>query len=51
MVNDDAIKKFWNAYKMNQGDNYQARSFGNTPEMADTLADLVVKRIKTATTS
>ncbi|BBN99796.1 ASCH domain-containing protein [Sporolactobacillus terrae] len=54
MANDEAIIKFWNEYKTKQGlthDNYQAWAFGNTPEMADDLAELVVRGIKTATTS
>ncbi|RYL92464.1 ASCH domain-containing protein [Sporolactobacillus sp. THM19-2] len=54
MTNDKAIQAFWNDFKKRQGithNNYQAWAFGNTPEMADKLADLVVKGLKTATTS
>lgn len=54
MVNNESVKKFWNAFKVKQGlthDNYQAWAFGYTPETANRLADLVVKGVKTATAS
>ncbi|MCO7124372.1 ASCH domain-containing protein [Sporolactobacillus shoreicorticis] len=54
MANVEVIKKFWNSFKMKFGithDDYQAWAFGDTPEMANQLADLIVKGIKTATTS
>ncbi|MCL1631981.1 ASCH domain-containing protein [Sporolactobacillus sp. CPB3-1] len=54
MANDEAIKKFWNDFKMKHSlaqDDYQAWSFGYTAETANELADLVVQGIKTATAS
>lgn len=54
MANEALTKKFWKVFKMQQGitrDSYQAWSFGDTPEMADQLAELVVRGMKTATTS
>ncbi|WP_010630568.1 ASCH domain-containing protein [Sporolactobacillus vineae] len=54
MTNEASIKKFWKAFKVQQEithDNYQAWSFGYTPETADQLAELVVRGVKTATTS
>lgn len=54
MENEAAIQQFWNTFKAKQGltnANYLAWSFGNNPEMANRLAELVVKGVKTATTS
>ena len=50
----DKIKKYWerfcNEKNISKDTKYEAWSFGNTKEMADELADLVNRRIKTATT-
>jgi len=51
------VKAFWNAYLATLPKNHLHRfvtlpdawNFGNTPEMADRLGDLVVKGVKTAT--
>jgi uncharacterized protein YhfF len=49
------IKRVWQAYldslpdKSAAPDRYEAWSFGDSPDMADELADLVVRGIKTAT--
>lgn len=54
MENQTAIQEFWEAFKSKEGltdANYQAWAFGDSPEMANHLAELVVKGIKTATTS
>ena len=52
---DDKVKEFWikfcNEKNLSKDIKYEAWSFGNTKEMADELADLVNKGIKTATTS
>ncbi len=52
---DDKVKEFWikfcNEKKVPIDTKYQAWSFGNTKELADELADLVNRKIKTATTS
>ena len=45
---------FWQAFRRNAGldhDNYVVGSFGDSPEMATELADLVVTGIKRATAS
>ena len=45
---------FWQAFRQYAGldhDNYVVGSFGNSPEMATELADLVVAGIKRATAS
>jgi uncharacterized protein YhfF len=45
---------FWQAFRQYAGldhDNYVAGSFGDSPEMATELADLVVAGIKRATAS
>ena len=51
----DKVKKYWerfcNEKNIPMDAKYEAWSFGNTKEMADELADLVNKGIKTATTS
>lgn len=51
----DKIKKYWESFcnekNISKDTKYEAWSFGNTKEMADELADLVNKGIKTATTS
>lgn len=48
------IKEYWEKFccenKIPNDTKYEAWSFGNTKEMADELADLVNKGIKTATT-
>ncbi|MBF1295494.1 MAG: ASCH domain-containing protein [Parvimonas sp.] len=50
----DKIKKYWKKFCKEKNipidTKYEAWSFGNTKEMADELADLVNKGIKTATT-
>lgn len=55
MENKQAVRKFWHAYQRQCGDaarqNYRAWSFGDTSGTADQLADLVVRGLKTATTS
>ena len=52
---NDKIKAYWDKFcnKINipKDTKYEAWSFGNTKDMADELADLVNKGIKTATTS
>lgn len=52
---DDKVKAFWikfcNEKKLPNDIKYEAWSFGNTKEMADELAELVNRKIKTATTS
>ena len=52
---NDKIKEYWESFckkmKIPEDTKYEAWSFGNTKEMADELADLVNKGIKTATTS
>ena len=53
---DDNVQAFWKSFLEGQpGDpppeTYSAWSFGNTPEMADSLGDLALKGIKSATTS
>ena len=45
---------FWQAFRRHLGldhDNYVVGSFGDTPEMATELADLVIAGIKRATAS
>jgi len=47
-------KSFLNSYPKEKGTlpvDFQAWSFGNSPEMADKLGDLVIQGIKTATAS
>jgi uncharacterized protein YhfF len=52
-----AIQKYWRAYvnsrSPEQSDDvaYSAWAFGNTPEMADRLGDLVIQGLKIATAS
>jgi uncharacterized protein YhfF len=53
-----AIHQYWQSYVQslpkesgNPPDEYQAWSFGNNPEMADELGELVREGIKTATAS
>jgi len=57
-MTDDAVKAYWEAYLASLPPSeraaparYTAWGFGNTPEMADELGDLVVRGIKTATCS
>lgn len=51
----DTIKDFWarccKELNIPEDTKHEAWSFGNTKEMADELADLVNRKIKTATTS
>ncbi|MGX7109446.1 ASCH domain-containing protein [Facklamia miroungae] len=51
----DLIKKYWKKFceekQLDEETEYDAWSFGNTKQMADELAELVNKGIKTATTS
>ncbi|WP_165211921.1 ASCH domain-containing protein [Streptococcus tangpeifui] len=51
----DTIKDYWarccKKLHLPEDTKYEAWSFGNTKEMADELADLVNRGIKTATTS
>ena len=57
MSSEQAVQDFWNAYLATLPEDHSHRfvplpdagSFGNTPEMADRLGDLVVRGIKTAT--
>lgn len=54
MKNQDKVQIYWNKFKSTagiEGNDYTAWSFGNTKEMADNLASLVAKGVKTATTS
>lgn len=54
MENQDNIQAYWDKFKSQariKANRYAAWSFGNTKEMADDLAKLVVKGVKTATTS
>lgn len=44
-------EKFCQANHLDTATNYSAWSYGNSPEMANDLADLTVRGIKTATTS
>jgi len=57
-AHDPLIRQYWRAYlnSLPRGsvyppDNYQAWGFGNTPEMADELGELVRQGKKTATAS
>ena len=48
------IKAYWQTFVKEQqlnGAVYSAWTFGSTPEMANELADLTFRGIKTATTS
>ena len=56
MTHDPIVKQYWQSFldtNPQEGgtvpDSYQAWGFGNTPEMADELGDLVRRGIKTAT--
>jgi len=61
MINEkqnQEIQEYWqsflNSFPKEKGTlpvDYQAWSFGNCPEMADKLGDLVIQGIKTATAS
>jgi uncharacterized protein YhfF len=54
MKSQDKVQAYWDKFKITSGveeNDYIAWSFGDTKEMADNLATLVVKGIKTATTS
>lgn len=51
----DRVREYWEKFcedkKISKDTKFEAWSFGNTKEMADELAELVKKNIKTATTS
>jgi len=54
VTDNDAVERFWQRYLQTRPDGagrryFEAFGFGNTPEMADDLADLVLRGIKTAT--
>jgi len=53
-----AVRDYWRSYldsqkpeRSSQGLKYEAWAFGNTPEMADDLGDLVKRGVKIATAS
>lgn len=50
---NQSVKEYWQQFaKQNQLEaSYEAWSFGNTPEMADELVQLVIEGTKRATTS
>ncbi|GAA0307281.1 uncharacterized protein YhfF [Gracilibacillus halotolerans] len=53
-MNNDSIKQLWEEYNKinpNAPDHYDAWPFGNSKEMADELAKLVVEGTKSATAS
>ena len=53
-VSNESIQQMWEEFKKSHPEapqHYEAWSFGNSKEMADELAELVVKGIKTATAS
>lgn len=53
-MNKESVEKLWEAYRKSNPDApkvYEAWAFGDSKEMADELADLVIKGIKTATAS
>lgn len=53
-VSNESIERMWNEFKKidpNAPEHYEAWSFGDSTEMADELASLVVQGIKTATSS
>ncbi|GAA5415239.1 hypothetical protein Pryu01_00263 [Paraliobacillus ryukyuensis] len=53
-MSNNAIEQLWNDFKKqnpNAPETYEAWAFGNSKQMADELADLVVRGIKTATAS
>ena len=54
MTDNEAVERFWQRYlrassRTDEVRYFEAFGFGNTPEMADALADLVLRGIKTAT--
>ncbi|WP_339316834.1 ASCH domain-containing protein [Paenibacillus sp. FSL R10-2734] len=54
MCNKEKIKLFWEDYTQlhpQVADNYEAWAFGDNPQMADELLDLVIRGIKTGTAS
>lgn len=54
MSNETKIKLFWEEYTQlhpQAADNYEAWAFGDSPQMADELLDLVIRGIKTGTAS
>jgi uncharacterized protein YhfF len=58
LIDKELIKAYWQSYLDSQGlssnsadTDFEAWSFGNTPEMADRLGELVRQGIKTATSS
>lgn len=54
MSNETKIKAFWDEYlHLHPGaaESYEAWSFGDSPRLADELLDLVIRGIKTGTTS
>ncbi|MEO2701633.1 RNA-binding protein, partial [Enterococcus faecium] len=48
---EEYFKKFQEKYPRYQSEELSFFSFGNTEEMADELSELVVKKIKTGTSS
>lgn len=54
MSNEAEIKLFWEEFSQfhpQATENYEAWSFGDSPQMADELLDLVIRGIKTGTAS
>jgi uncharacterized protein YhfF len=54
MSNETKIKLFWKEYTQlhtQSTNNYEAWAFGDSPQMADELLDLVIQGIKTGTAS
>lgn len=54
MSNEDKIKAFWQEYLVlhpEAPDTYETWAFGDSPQMADKLLDLVIRGIKTGTAS
>ncbi|MCD5323357.1 ASCH domain-containing protein [Pontibacillus chungwhensis] len=53
-MSQDSMKEIWDRYKKDNPEapeSYEAWAFGDSKEMADELAELVVKGTKTATAS
>lgn len=53
-MDNESVKKMWASYQKtnpNGAKEYEAWAFGDSPEMADELANLVLEGIKTATAS
>lgn len=54
MNSKDKVRQFWDAYLQLHPDvagSYEAWAFGDSPQMADELLDLVIRGIKTGTAS